>query len=362
VATCLSPIRQHRVRRVDAASGIITTVAGKGVAGFSVATVVRRLPRSSLPERVAVDEKEDLYIADTGTCESEGWTTQRPSFPRRWHGREWVWRRWRSGVTKPDGRSAERKPGQRQGSVHRGLRNGRGRRTPCRRICTHDGALAGLPNLNEGSTPQTRELGFNQPNASGDPFSERLGRMIASGNLIIDDKATAPNPAISRSPRCTGSFGAVPAFTLSGTAIWLVTADRTIAAPTHSRPCQATVENDGRLRGHPWIRPRCEYRRCRGFLLVNTQLRCGPMSSAAVAGTTVARRKPGPTGPLAGHSGDDARLAASTRRRDCCRESVIKQVPPGSKRSPRAVHSITRRLPTHHPPPKAASCWRNTPR
>ena len=56
----------HRIRKVDAATGVITTVAGTGARGFSGdggAAVEARLYQ---PTGVAVDGAGNLYIADTG--------------------------------------------------------------------------------------------------------------------------------------------------------------------------------------------------------------------------------------------------------------------------------------------------------
>jgi sugar lactone lactonase YvrE len=56
----------NRIRSVDAASGVITTVAGNGVAGFSGDGGPATAAQLIGPSDVAVDEKGDLYIADTG--------------------------------------------------------------------------------------------------------------------------------------------------------------------------------------------------------------------------------------------------------------------------------------------------------
>jgi sugar lactone lactonase YvrE len=54
-----------RVRRVDAATGIITTVAGNGTSGFSGDGGAATSAELDYPEGVAVDAKGDLLIADT---------------------------------------------------------------------------------------------------------------------------------------------------------------------------------------------------------------------------------------------------------------------------------------------------------
>ena len=55
-----------RVRRVDASTGIITTVAGIGVADFSGDGGLAISAALSFPEGVAVDASGNLYIADRG--------------------------------------------------------------------------------------------------------------------------------------------------------------------------------------------------------------------------------------------------------------------------------------------------------
>jgi len=56
----------HAVRRVDALSGIITTVAGVGVQGYSGDAGPATAARLSLPQSVAFDATGNMYIADTG--------------------------------------------------------------------------------------------------------------------------------------------------------------------------------------------------------------------------------------------------------------------------------------------------------
>jgi hypothetical protein len=56
----------HAVRRVDAFSGVITTVAGVGIQGYSGDLGPATAARLSLPEGIALDVQGDLYIADTG--------------------------------------------------------------------------------------------------------------------------------------------------------------------------------------------------------------------------------------------------------------------------------------------------------
>ena len=54
----------HRVRRVDASSGIITTVAGNGTSGFSDDGGPATSASLNLPRGVAVDTSGNVYIAD----------------------------------------------------------------------------------------------------------------------------------------------------------------------------------------------------------------------------------------------------------------------------------------------------------
>ena len=54
----------HRIRRVDAASGVISTFAGTGANGFGGDGGVAIEARLSWPERVAVDGADNVYIVD----------------------------------------------------------------------------------------------------------------------------------------------------------------------------------------------------------------------------------------------------------------------------------------------------------
>ena len=56
----------HRVRRVDAVTGRATTVAGTGKAGFSGDGAPATDAQLNGPQGVAVDSLGNLYIADTG--------------------------------------------------------------------------------------------------------------------------------------------------------------------------------------------------------------------------------------------------------------------------------------------------------
>jgi sugar lactone lactonase YvrE len=56
----------HRVRRVDGATGVITTVAGAGQPGFGGDGGPATNAQLAAPQAVAVDASGNLYIADTG--------------------------------------------------------------------------------------------------------------------------------------------------------------------------------------------------------------------------------------------------------------------------------------------------------
>jgi sugar lactone lactonase YvrE len=56
----------HRVRRVDAATGFITTVAGTGVAGFNGNGILATAAQLNAPAAIIADEGGHLFIADTG--------------------------------------------------------------------------------------------------------------------------------------------------------------------------------------------------------------------------------------------------------------------------------------------------------
>jgi sugar lactone lactonase YvrE len=58
----------NRVRKVSAATGIITTVAGDGTAGFSGDGGAARKAELNQPEGLAVDSHGNLFIGDAGNC------------------------------------------------------------------------------------------------------------------------------------------------------------------------------------------------------------------------------------------------------------------------------------------------------
>jgi sugar lactone lactonase YvrE len=59
-------LSSHRVRRVDAATGLISTVAGTGAAGFTGDAVSATASRLNAPTSVIVDPDGNLLIADMG--------------------------------------------------------------------------------------------------------------------------------------------------------------------------------------------------------------------------------------------------------------------------------------------------------
>jgi sugar lactone lactonase YvrE len=56
----------HRIRRVDAVTGIITTIAGNGSSGFAGDNGSATAAMLNSPSSVAVDDAGILYIADAG--------------------------------------------------------------------------------------------------------------------------------------------------------------------------------------------------------------------------------------------------------------------------------------------------------
>jgi sugar lactone lactonase YvrE len=58
----------HRIRRVDAESGIITTIAGNGSSGFAGDHGPATAAMLNNPSSIAVDDSGILYIADTGNA------------------------------------------------------------------------------------------------------------------------------------------------------------------------------------------------------------------------------------------------------------------------------------------------------
>ena len=60
----IADTHNHRIRRVDATSGLITTVAGTGIAGYSGDGALATSARLNNPVAVAVDASGNLFIAD----------------------------------------------------------------------------------------------------------------------------------------------------------------------------------------------------------------------------------------------------------------------------------------------------------
>ena len=61
----VADLNNHRIRRVDGASGVITTAAGTGAAGFSGDGGPATSASLRFPFNVAVDEAGNVYVADT---------------------------------------------------------------------------------------------------------------------------------------------------------------------------------------------------------------------------------------------------------------------------------------------------------
>jgi sugar lactone lactonase YvrE len=57
---------EDKIRRVGLASGIITTIAGTGVAGYSGDDGPATRARLDSPQRLAIDSAGNIYVADTG--------------------------------------------------------------------------------------------------------------------------------------------------------------------------------------------------------------------------------------------------------------------------------------------------------
>ncbi len=62
----IADAQNHRVRRVNAATGVITTVAGNGVQGFGGDNGPAASAQLDEPRGVAVDANDNIYIADKG--------------------------------------------------------------------------------------------------------------------------------------------------------------------------------------------------------------------------------------------------------------------------------------------------------
>src|SRR5712691_406863 len=62
----IADVSHHRIRRVDATNGIITTVAGNGTSGFSGDGGLATSASLSFPVDVVLDSAGNLFIADQG--------------------------------------------------------------------------------------------------------------------------------------------------------------------------------------------------------------------------------------------------------------------------------------------------------
>jgi sugar lactone lactonase YvrE len=63
---CIADTINHRIRRVDAATGFIYTIAGTGVSGFSGDGGLASAAQISFPVSIAVDPSGRVYFADEG--------------------------------------------------------------------------------------------------------------------------------------------------------------------------------------------------------------------------------------------------------------------------------------------------------
>ena len=61
----LADTHNHRIRRIDATTGIITTIAGTGAPAFSGDTVAATAATLALPHGITIDASGNLYLADT---------------------------------------------------------------------------------------------------------------------------------------------------------------------------------------------------------------------------------------------------------------------------------------------------------
>ena len=61
----LADTHNHRIRRIDSATGIITTIAGTGIPGLSGDTDVATAANLALPHGLTIDANGNLYLADT---------------------------------------------------------------------------------------------------------------------------------------------------------------------------------------------------------------------------------------------------------------------------------------------------------
>jgi sugar lactone lactonase YvrE len=62
----LADTHNHRIRRIDATTGLVTTIAGTGSPGFSGDNALATAVQLNLPTALALDATGNLYLADTG--------------------------------------------------------------------------------------------------------------------------------------------------------------------------------------------------------------------------------------------------------------------------------------------------------
>ncbi len=62
----LADTHNHRIRRIDIATGLITTIAGTGVPGLTPNSAPGLATSLSLPHGLTIDSSGNLYLADTG--------------------------------------------------------------------------------------------------------------------------------------------------------------------------------------------------------------------------------------------------------------------------------------------------------
>jgi sugar lactone lactonase YvrE len=61
----LADTHNHRIRRIDAITGLITTIAGTGTAGYSGDNAAASTATLALPHGLSIDASGNLYLADT---------------------------------------------------------------------------------------------------------------------------------------------------------------------------------------------------------------------------------------------------------------------------------------------------------
>ena len=69
----IADTKNHRIRKIVGSSGIITTVSGTGVGGFSPDGSEGTATKLNYPMGVAIGLTGDLLVADTGNRRIRGW-------------------------------------------------------------------------------------------------------------------------------------------------------------------------------------------------------------------------------------------------------------------------------------------------